>query len=34
MELKKRGNDNEYRKSTGFEAVIGYLFLTKKIMKE
>lgn len=26
---KKRGNDNEYRKSTGFEAVIGYLFLTK-----
>ena len=26
---KKRGNDYEYRKSTGFEAVIGYLFLTK-----
>jgi len=26
---KKRGNDIDYRKSTGFEAVIGYLFLTK-----
>ncbi|WP_113074394.1 Mini-ribonuclease 3 [Petrotoga sp. 9PW.55.5.1] len=25
---KKRGNDADYRKSTGFEAVIGYLFLT------
>lgn len=25
---KKRGNDTDYRKSTGFEAVIGYLFLT------
>lgn len=25
---KKRGNDMDYRKSTGFEAVIGYLFLT------
>ncbi|HQF32658.1 MAG TPA: ribonuclease III domain-containing protein [Petrotogaceae bacterium] len=25
---KKRGNNEEYRKSTGFEAVIGYLYLS------
>ncbi|BBE32102.1 mini-ribonuclease 3 [Tepiditoga spiralis] len=27
---KKRGNDLNYRKSTGFEAVVGYLFLKER----
>lgn len=30
---KKRGNDIEYRNSTGLEAVIGYLFLKKDYEK-